>query len=276
MSDTNGMGSIVDEVCREIDSVAATSPSAAALEAIAREAWLLRPPPPYERKAVLRDAAALLIDPLLVRVARGHGALDVGIGERLALLADGDAALRLGYSGVGDYARERLGIAPRTAQDLARLARGLRERPLLRAAVRCGEVSARKAQVVLPVARGDAEAGWVARAQSETVRALEAAVKAAGCAPADDDERWERIWADLSPAARASVDEAMALAGKLLGATAPRWQRLEAICQEYLGGVHRGYVRVRGRAPDWLRWELGVGGAAGIAIGGVDGAPAGA
>lgn len=39
----------------------------------------------------------------------------------------------------------------------------------------------------------------------------------------------------LSPEQRARVDEAVALARKLLGATAPRWQCLEALCTEYLG-----------------------------------------
>jgi len=225
------MGSIVRDVCRELG---AGPPLATVPEALAREARLLHPTSPHERHAVLRPEAAELVDRLLVRVARGRGALDVGLGERLALLADGDAALRLGYSGIGDYARERLGIAARPAQDLARLARGLRDRALLRDAVRSGEVTSRKAQAILPVARGEAEASWVARAKEETVRALAAGVKAATGGEPEDDERWERISVDLTPAARATVDEAMALAGKLLGATAPKWQRLEAICQEYL------------------------------------------
>src|SRR6266542_549472 len=233
-SDTDGMGMLVREICRELDPVPAMAPSPEALEAIAREAWILRPTPPHERMAVLRPEAAGLVDRLLVRVTRGRGALDVGLGERLALLADGDAALRLGFSGIGDYARERLGIAARTAQDLARLARGLRARPLLRDTVRSGEITSRKAQAILPVARGEAEASWVARAKKETVRALQAAVKAVTGAAQDDDESWEQISVDLTPAARATVDEAMALAGKLLGATTPRWQRLEAMCQEYL------------------------------------------
>src|SRR5512138_960155 len=98
---------------------------------------------PHERADVLRDEAALLVDRLLVRVARGAGALDVAIGEALAGLAEGDCVLRLGYSGLGDYACERLGIAGRTAQGMARLARELRTRPLLASAVRRGEVSAR-------------------------------------------------------------------------------------------------------------------------------------
>jgi hypothetical protein len=208
----------------------------ASLDVLAAQVLSLDPPPRSERKALLRDEAGLLLDGLLVRVARGRGALDVAIGEGLAALAAGDRALRLGYSGIGDYARERLGIAGRTAQGMARLARELRDRPLLREAVRRGEVTARKAETVLPSARGEAEEGWVARARAETVRALGAAVRTGG-GPADggaDEEPWDRIFFPLSAEERAEVDSAMALAGKVLGAAAPKWQRLEVICQEFL------------------------------------------
>ena len=204
--------------------------------ALAIDAWQLETPFPFERPHVLRGDAAQRIDGLLARVARGRGALDVAIGEGLATLARGDRALRLGYSGMGDYARERLGIAGRTAQAMARLARELRERPLLRSAVRSGEVTARKAQAVLPLARGQAEEEWVERARTTTVRALEAAVRATrGGDPEDAESDWERIWIPLAPEAREKLDEAMALAGKVLGAASPEWQRLEAICQAFLG-----------------------------------------
>ena len=120
--------------------------TSATLEALAAEAWVLEPPPPHERKSVLRDEAAFLLDRLLTSVARGHGALEIAIGRGLSALAEGDNSLRLGFSSIGDYARERLGIAAGTAQKLARLSRALRERPLLWEAVRRGEVSARKAE----------------------------------------------------------------------------------------------------------------------------------
>ncbi|WP_242395549.1 HNH endonuclease [Anaeromyxobacter oryzisoli] len=221
-------------------------------EALANAAWQLDPPMPHERPHVLREEAALLVDGLLARVARGRGALDVALGEGLLALAQGDRTLRLGYSGIADYARERLGVAGRTAQVMAQLARALRERPRLREAVRSGEVSARKATTILRVARGDAEAEWVERARSATVRALEVAVRAArrdggesanGASGAIDasagdeleEERFDRVDVLLGPEARARLDEALALAGKLLEATSPRWQRLEVICQEYLG-----------------------------------------
>jgi hypothetical protein len=229
--------------CHITPGVAAEGDLVRSLGALAERAWELRPPMPHERHDVLRSEAGLLIDRLLTRVARGRGALDVAVGEGLDALASGDWALRLGYSGIGDYARETLGMAARTAQASARLARELRARPLLREAVRRGEVSPRKAQAVVPLARGEAEAEWVARARSETVRALEAAVRAsragggeeiAGADEEGDEERWERVHLPLSPEGRAKLDEALALAGKVLGATAPMWQRLEALCQEFL------------------------------------------
>src|SRR5574342_817963 len=43
-----------------------------------------------DRRGLLRDAAALLLDRLLTPVARGRGALDVAIGEALGALSLGD------------------------------------------------------------------------------------------------------------------------------------------------------------------------------------------
>ena len=74
----------------------------------------------------------------------------------------------------------------------------------------------------------------MARAQTETVRALEVAVRAVGPADISEEEGWELVCVPLSPEGRAKLDQALELAGKHLGPGAPRWQRLEAICQEYL------------------------------------------
>ncbi|WP_242394213.1 HNH endonuclease signature motif containing protein [Anaeromyxobacter oryzisoli] len=242
-------------MCEAASSSSATS-AVPPPEALARAAWQLDPPMPHERPHVLREEAALLVDGLLARAARGRGALDVALGEGMLALAQGDRTLRLGYSGIADYARERLGIAGRTAQVMAQLARALHARPRLREAVRSGAVSARKATTILRVALGEAEVEWVERARTATVRALEVAVRAAGTrdrqegatevidamgAPSatagaeSEEERFDRVDVALGPEARARLDEALALAGKLLGATSPRWARLESICQEFLG-----------------------------------------
>lgn len=212
-----------------------TPPPGLDLQALSAHAWALELPTPRERRSVLRHDAAELIDGLLVRVARSQGAVDLAIGDGLAALSRGPGVLALGFSSVGDYARERLGIAASTAQKLASLSRGLRERPLLREAVRRGEVSTRKAQTVLKAARGVDEAAWVARARTESVRGLAAAVRrAGGSLPEEQPERLVRIDVPLTRSGRPWFDEALALAGRMLGGNAPRWARVEIMCQEFL------------------------------------------
>jgi hypothetical protein len=247
------------------------------------------------------------VDGLLARVARGRGALDVALAEGLAALAEGDRFLRLGYSCCADYARERLDVAARTAQAMVQLGRELRTRPVLRQAVRLGEVSPRKAQAVLPVAVGEAEQAWVERARYATVRALEKSVRevvaerrrekeaarsgglqpgpgggadacagpagsapgADACAGPDagpvtgdlvppaplpplDEEPWDRFEVQLDGSIHEKLDEAMALAGRLLGATSPKFQRLEAMCQEYVAAHPEEAEETEAdRAPVW-------------------------
>jgi hypothetical protein len=119
----------------------------------------------------LGEADAAALDALAVALARG-GAHELAIGEGLDLLARTGGDVRLGYSGAGDLAVQRLGLPADQSRRLRRDAAKLRARPLLRAAVLRGEVTLRKAEVVLPVAVGPAEAYWVARASADTVRRL--------------------------------------------------------------------------------------------------------
>jgi hypothetical protein len=236
------------------------------LDALGKAAAILEYPIPRERDEATCHQAALVVDALLVRVARARGALEVAIGDGLEAL--GSRKMRLGFSTIGDYAREKLGMAASTAQKMARFSRELRKRPLLRAAVWAGNVPARAAEAVLPKAIGDAEAEWVELARTSTVRALKAAVKeghgpgtandahgltivseagdtADGAAVVaregagalgDDDEKWGPVRVRLKPEQMAVVEEAMVVAGKIVGAAAPRWKLLEALCDEYLGG----------------------------------------
>lgn len=227
-------------------------------DAIVARARELQPLSPCERRHLLRGDAALLVDGLLVRVSRGRGAVDVAMGRALESLVQGERVLRLGFSGIADYARERLGIGRSTANALRRLSRELIVRPVLAKAVRAGEVSARKAQELLPVAFGVNEARWVEWARTATVREIQAAVRAAreGEAPAPD-EPFERVWMQLSPEQRSVVDAAMELARKVLGATTPRWELLEAILQEFLGAhpVEQAEVEeavFHSQVGDWL------------------------
>jgi hypothetical protein len=224
------------------------SPDDARLDALAKVAAMLEWPLPRERDEAVCAEAAHTVDRLLAPIARGSGAVDIAIGGRLDLLSVGDRVLRLGYSGIGDYARERVGIAASTARKMARLARELRDRPIVRLAVQSGEMSVRQAEAVLPVARGDAEASWVARALVDTVRGLKVEVKNTDAPdPEEDeeDEEFERLSISISAEARPDVDEGLALAGKALGANVPKALRYGALCEEFLS-LHGQTMAVAG------------------------------
>jgi hypothetical protein len=107
---------------------------------------------------------------VLAQVARVEAALELALGEGLLALGKGDRLVALGFSRLSDYAAEILDLKERTAQALVQLVRELRSRPLLRAALLAGEVRLRHAQVVLPVAVGEDEAGWVEAAPRDRAR----------------------------------------------------------------------------------------------------------
>src|SRR6266404_146222 len=163
------------EACTELD---------ARLEAVANVAAPLPSRLPRVRDPMLGRWMAHQLDALLRNITAGHGALDVAIGEGLDALDVGRRAMDLRYSNIGDYAREELGINASTATKMARLARKLRERPLVREAVRQGKLTARKAEVIAPVAVGDQQVKWILIGMGETVRSLNARVKA----PRDPDD----------------------------------------------------------------------------------------
>ncbi|HET6922908.1 MAG TPA: HNH endonuclease signature motif containing protein, partial [Anaeromyxobacteraceae bacterium] len=197
---------------------------------------------------LLGGEASIPFERILAGVVRGREAIGLALGEGLCALEDRDLLMDLGYSKMTDYAREELGLPATTARDKAKLARGLRTRPLLREAVLSGTLSTRHALELLPVARGEAERPWVDLAGTSTVRELHRAVKraqgmergggassAAPPAPVSDEERWTVASLPIPPEYRVVVEEALRLAGETLGRGAPDWQRLEAMAHEFLG-----------------------------------------
>jgi hypothetical protein len=175
------------------------------------------------------------VDNLLHNIAAGCGALELAIGDGLHALETGRRAMDLGYSNVGDYAREELGLNASTAAKKARLARKLRDRPLVREALRRGEITPRKAEIIVPVAVGDKQMLWILRAKAETVRGLRKAVRAK---PDSADEEWHRLTAAVAPEQRPILDEGLRWGGIVLGARSKKMERVEAWGQEYLS-AHR-------------------------------------
>ena len=176
------------------------------------------------------------IDGLLARVARGRAPVELALGSRLEVLATARRELRLGFSGIVDHGRERLGVKAGMARSLVRFAKALRTRPLLAAAVRNGEIQRRAAEVIIPVAFGLDEAEWVERARHETVRSLRAAVKAKLGIEEPPEERWTVVSEAFPPEVGLPLGTAMDVAGIVLGPTSTEWERLEAIATEYVAG----------------------------------------
>jgi hypothetical protein len=177
---------------------------------------------------------ALELDRAAVRMARSQGAIEVALGEALARLIECDGLIRLGYSRQVDYARERLGVPPRTMYAWVNLARALRNKPLLRAAVEGGLVSPRKASAVASLAVGEDEEAWVTAAMRLPLRELECAVRAEGLEPSSAYGRVESRILRMQPADQDLLDEAIALVQQLEDHQPSRWQCVEIICQEWL------------------------------------------
>jgi len=195
--------------------------------AVARLGWRL----PRVRDPAIARQWAHGVHTALVHVANGRGALEVAIGEGLAALNVGLRAMDLGYSNIGDYAREELGLNASTAAKMERLARRLRDLPLIRDAVRRGVITFRKAEIISTVAKGN-ELYWLFQAQGGTVRSLKAEVRA----PRDpDEERWVNLRTQLAPKQREMLDLGLAMAGMVLEKpTASNCERVTAWSQEYM------------------------------------------
>jgi len=191
---------------------------------------------------------AFRLDAAVSAVARSLGVFDLALGATLARLFEGDRLSKLSYARESDYARERLGMSPAAVSSCVRLARELRHRPVLSRAVEAGAVSPRKALAVLPLAVGDAEGAWTEAAMRLSVRELESAAKAAGCASPEERFEAEVLVLPMTPGQQDRLDAALALAKADIGPEAKRWQCMEAISEEYLstfaefdpGGAPRG------------------------------------
>src|SRR5512141_479938 len=182
--------------------------------------------------------------------ARAMVAIELKMAEGLVALKRGERLPQVGHH-LYDYGREKLDWSEPKARAMTLLFTRLRERPLLHEALRSGRVGLRSAQLVAPLAIGEAEAEWVDRAERETVRQLEQAVKAARPGyepePADPEPAF-RLIARVTEEERQELDDALAIAGRLLP-DANRAEQLEAMAQEFLGSFPapepRGSARLR-------------------------------
>jgi HNH endonuclease len=137
-----------------------------------------------------------------------------------------------GFSSIGDYAMELVGIKPRKAQYLVFIASRLEKLPGIRAAFETGELSWTKAREIVSVATVETESEWLEKARVLSNRDLEREVRhhagrgSGGFAtvtismPVEILEMW---------------NDAYELAERLCGTELEKWQVLEPALAEFLG-----------------------------------------
>jgi hypothetical protein len=180
--------------------------------------------------------AALAVDEAAFKVSRCWGVYDLALGETILELFRCTKLVSLGPATQEDFARETLGVKPRTMKDWMRLARGLKERPVPRKAVAAGLVSPRKAMTVFPLAIGEEEATWTAAAVELSLKDLANAVRAEG-KEVEGEPEGRSCWVPLVGEDH-EVVEAACLAVELVeGTPLPKYTKLEMIAREGLGGL---------------------------------------
>jgi hypothetical protein len=124
-------------------------------------------------------------DARLRALAAARAAARPVLGALAAEVVDKKLSDALGYRSLGDWCRERLGLGSRALRDWARVARALRELPLLQEALRRGEVSWSVADRVVGLVTPETEAACLETVRGRTVRAVEAIVRAVRRAEAE-------------------------------------------------------------------------------------------
>jgi hypothetical protein len=204
---------------------------------------LLSPPSPRERRSLDRDLCAELLDGLLRRLGRQEALCRRVLGRLAQPFILRRAHQRLGFARLDDYARERLGLSGRELQELARVTRRLRELPAVAEAFAEGVLSWSHVRLLASVATPDTESAWLARARTETVRGLDAAVASARGHPPDPDEDAidgeprTRVRLRCPRRVRRLWRHATELASRMSGTRVPAWRAAEAIAAEGLASA---------------------------------------
>jgi hypothetical protein len=219
--------------------------------------------------------------------------VDFQIGRILRQVVERKLYRELGFESFERYVQERLDLSPRTARRLVRLARAEHGAPALASAFREGRITLLQAEVLLRGEKPEA----LEMALRVTLRRLEEEVlprRVAFLAPREVAALFEALVARVG--LEAMLDHAIATwleAGAQFedyadferdgyrctvpGCTARRnlqshhiwfrsacgpdvaWNRTTLCAYHHHRGVHAGRLAIRGRAPDGLVYELGVG-----------------
>ena len=136
-----------------------------------------------------------------------------------------------GFSSLGDYAMELVGIKPRKAQYLAFLAGRLETLPHIRAAFDSGSLSWTKAREIVSVATAETEAAWLEKGLRLSNRELERETRrhAGG-----DSGKFATVTLSMPVEVLEMWHDAFELAERVSGTALEKWQVLELALAEFL------------------------------------------
>ncbi len=202
------------------------------------------------RQAERVELAAALDGELRV-ACRSEAAARYELGRAARALLACRGYQRLGFVRLGDYGRERFGIAARTLQSAAWVATRLDGLPGVQSAFDRAELSWAQVRVLAAVATAETEAAWLARARHATARELEALARSASAdsvSEADPDAEDGAI--DGEPAVRFRLTcparvralwrHALELASRMAGTSLVPWQAAEVVAAEAFSGRPSG------------------------------------
>jgi hypothetical protein len=184
----------------------------------------------------------------LAELARARGPLRRVAAALAAQWVSREGWSRLGYARLGDYARERLGVSPRSLQEWARVGRQLAELPALEAALVSGRLPWSKVRLLARFVTADDERHWIGVAAGASVRRLERELRAVDRGALDagglglEDEgaggepvRWVRLRVPTSLAFK--WQRTKRYAAKVEGQSLAEGDVLERVTAEVLSGL---------------------------------------
>ena len=154
---------------------------------------LLEPVFENDRRHVMHDLAAFLLDRHLRRLGAMRNPIELRLARLLARLQKNSGYLELGFARLSDYVTERLGISVRRLQALLQMDGRLQVLPLTSEAFVRGRISISQLRLLLRVVTPETEAAWLDKAARLNVRLLEREVTAASAAPAQGGDPAEQV-----------------------------------------------------------------------------------
>ena len=179
--------------------------------------------------------AGLAIDEIEARLsaaAKRHHLEERNIAYWLLEIDERGLHKKPGFSSIGDYALELVGIKPRKAQYLVFIASRLEKLPQIRAAFDSGELPWTKAREITGVATPETEAEWLEKARALSNRDLEReARRNAG----QTSGAFATVIISMPVEILAMWNDAYELAERVSGTELEKWQVLEPSLAEFLG-----------------------------------------